>query len=50
MNLLKGNDGRSKGIAFVRFADEKSLNSALEYNGSEMMGRNIVIEKSTPKG
>eukprot|EP01015_Nassula_variabilis_P034554 TRINITY_DN8532_c0_g1_i4.p1 TRINITY_DN8532_c0_g1~~TRINITY_DN8532_c0_g1_i4.p1 ORF type:complete len:230 (+),score=81.84 TRINITY_DN8532_c0_g1_i4:72-761(+) len=41
---------RSKGIAFVRFGDEKSLNSALEYNGAEFMGRSLKIEKSTPKG
>jgi len=43
---LKGPDGRSKGIAFVRFNDEATLNNALEYNGSEHMGRYLVIEKT----
>ena len=50
VNLLKGFDGRSKGIAFVRFTSEDSLTSALEYEGSELSGRTIHVEKSTPKG
>ncbi len=47
LNLLKDRDsGRSKGIAFVRFGDEESLNSAVALSGSEHMGRQLYIEKS----
>lgn len=46
---MKGRDGKPKGIAFVRFEDEESLNKALELNGKSMLGRNIVVEKSASK-
>jgi nucleolin len=47
--LLKNNDGSSKGIAFVRFAEESAANQAVEYNGSEHMGRTLVIERTKPR-
>ena len=46
---MKNTDGRSKGVAFIRFAEEASLNTAIEYSGSEHMGRTIVVEKTKPK-
>jgi nucleolin len=49
LNLLKGPDGRSKGIAFVRFDDEKSQNNAVKLNGSDFGGRYLKVEKSTGK-
>jgi len=48
VNLLMGN-GRSKGIAFVRFADAESLQNAVNCNGELFNGRALKIEKSTPK-
>jgi nucleolin len=46
VNLLKRPDGTSKGVCFVRFTDEKSLAAAIEFSGSEHMGRTLTIEKS----
>ena len=39
-------DGRSKGIAFIKFSMKSSFNSALEYNGTEHMGRTLVVEEA----
>lgn len=50
VNLLKGPDGRSKGIAFVRYTDNNGLAKALSYSGENFGGRQIVVEKTTPKG
>jgi nucleolin len=49
VNLLKGPDGRSKGIAFVRFNDEDAQTSAVQFNGEDYSGRQIRVEKSIPK-
>lgn len=47
-------DGKSKGMAFVKFGRKSALNKALEMNGYEHMGRSLKIEeargKPTPKG
>jgi nucleolin len=47
---LKAPDGRSKGLAFVKFNDEDSLNTAIAKNNSDHMGRYLVIEKAWPRG
>jgi len=49
VNLLKGPDGRSKGIAFVRFQTEDALKAAIGFSGSDFGGRSITIEKTTPR-
>jgi nucleolin len=49
INLLRGPDGRSKGIAFVKFFDEKGLRKAIELSGSELGGRTVQVEKTVPK-
>ena len=49
VNLLKGPDGRSKGIAFVRFTTEDGLKSAVGYSGTDFGGRKITIEKTVPR-
>jgi nucleolin len=49
INLLKGPDGRSKGIAFIKFYDEKSLRKAVELSGSDLGGRTVQVEKTVPK-
>ncbi|CAD8123603.1 unnamed protein product [Paramecium sonneborni] len=49
VNLLKGPNGYSKGIAFVRFSTEDAQSAAVEYSGSEHMGRTIVVEKTKPR-
>jgi len=36
-------DGGPKGFAFVRFSSKNSFNKALGFNGTEMMGRTIVV-------
>eukprot|EP01017_Pseudomicrothorax_dubius_P037223 TRINITY_DN5429_c0_g1_i1.p1 TRINITY_DN5429_c0_g1~~TRINITY_DN5429_c0_g1_i1.p1 ORF type:complete len:341 (-),score=102.45 TRINITY_DN5429_c0_g1_i1:211-1233(-) len=49
VNLLKGPDGRSKGIAFVRFDSPSSVDGALSQNGTEFMSRTIYVEKTRPR-
>ena len=42
-------DGKSKGLAFVKFSSKASFNKALELNGTEQFGRAIVVEQSLGK-
>jgi nucleolin len=49
VNLLKGPDGRSKGIAFVRFTTEDGVKSAVGFSGSDFGGRSVTIEKTVPR-
>lgn len=50
VNLLKNDDGRSKGLAFITFETEEACNKALAASGIELMGRSVKIEKTQPKG
>jgi nucleolin len=50
VNVLKDRDGRSKGIAFVKFNNKDSLNKAIAKNGQDFGGRDIVVQAATPKG
>lgn len=50
VNLLKNEDGRSKGIAFITFETEEGCNKAVAGSGIELLGRQILIEKTKPKG
>jgi RNA recognition motif-containing protein len=46
----KMNNDKSKGFGFVEMPDEEQANNAIEaLNGSELKGRNIVVNKSRPK-
>lgn len=50
VNVLKNfQTGRSKGVAFVRFSDEASLQKALGLSGQDFEGRSIYVEKTIPK-
>ena len=43
--------GRSKGFAFVSMVNARDAEEALKkMNGMELQGRQIRIDKSTPKG
>jgi nucleolin len=50
VNLLRGPDGRPKGVAFVKFTAPENLAKALALNGNEFEGRQLTIEKTKPKG
>jgi len=50
VNLLRGHDGRPKGVAFVKFSAPEQLQKALALNGNEFEGRQLTIEKTKPKG
>jgi len=47
--LLTRDDGKSKGIAFVKFSTKKSFNQALKLDGTQHLGRNITVEPSLSK-
>jgi len=49
INILRGHDGRAKGIAFIRFSDNEGLQAAIAKNGQELDGRALKVEKATPK-
>jgi nucleolin len=49
VNLLRGPNGRSKGIAFVKFSAPEGLTKALALNGNEFESRPLTIEKTRPK-
>lgn len=46
LRLLMRPDGKSKGLAFVKYSSKASFNKALELNGSDQFGRNITVEES----
>jgi cold-inducible RNA-binding protein len=42
--------GRSKGFGFVEFENDSEAKAAIEaLNGSELQGRNIVVNEAKPK-
>ncbi|MGD9994210.1 MAG: RNA recognition motif domain-containing protein [Salinivirgaceae bacterium] len=42
--------GRSKGFGFVEMPDDSQAQSAIEnLNGSEYLGRNLVVNQARPK-
>lgn len=47
--LLLRPDGKSKGLAFVRFGKKSAFNKALELNETEQFGRNINVEEAQGK-
>ena len=42
-------DGKSKGLAFVKFGKKSSFNKALQLDNTEQFGRNINVEQSQGK-
>jgi len=49
VRLLLRDDGKSRGLAFVKFSSKASFNKALELNGTEQFGRPITVEESLGK-
>jgi nucleolin len=49
VNLLKGRGGRSKGVAFVRFNNNESLQKAIQKNNTDFGGRTLVVEAAAPR-
>ena len=49
VKLLKDYEGRSRGRAFVLFADPSEAAAALAMNGQEHMGRQLVVNYSSDK-
>lgn len=44
VTLLRHDDGRSKGVGFVRFRDTDAAKAALEKDGQELMGRPLRVQ------
>ncbi len=49
VNLQRNQDRTSRGLCFIRFDDERSMNNAIEKNGIKLMDRPIHIEKTKPR-
>jgi len=49
-NLLKNEDGRAKGIAFVTYKTEEGFKKALEYNETDYGGRTIYVSQAGEGG
>jgi nucleolin len=49
INVLKDRDGRSKGICFVKFSSKGALDKAIAKSGSDLGGRDVVVQAATPK-
>lgn len=47
--MLRKEDGKSRGIGFVKFALESSRNKALELNETQQFGRSIGVQESKGK-
>lgn len=48
VRLIKERDGKSKGFAYIEFADEDSANKSLTLNESQLGGRTIKVTISNP--
>lgn len=49
MNILKNQDGTSKGIAFIRFKTEDGFVNGLKQDGVKFMDFSLKIEKTRPR-
>lgn len=49
VKLLMRDDGKSRGLAFIKFSKRSSFNKALEFDSTEQFGRNINVEESLGK-
>lgn len=49
VKLLTRDDGKSKGIAFVKFSKKSSFNKAIALDGAEHMTRSIKVEEAQGK-
>jgi cold-inducible RNA-binding protein len=45
VSMVKGQDGRSRGFAFVTFYDEEDGRAALGCNGMECNGRELLVKE-----
>lgn len=50
VNIIKDREtGRSRGFAFVTFVNDDDLDKALEANGKDILGREIMVTHAKPK-
>lgn len=49
MSLLTQTEGRSKGVAFITYANLESVEKALEYNGTKYGKCTLVVRRSSEK-
>merc|ERR1711897_107722 len=48
--LLTDRDGRSRGMAFITFADESGYFAALKYNSTDYGGKRLVVKRAESTG
>ncbi|TPX32196.1 hypothetical protein SmJEL517_g04662 [Synchytrium microbalum] len=49
IRLLKGEDGRLKGFAYIEFGDLESLENSMNADGFEFLGRNVRMDVAESK-
>ncbi|GFP92561.1 nucleolin 1 [Phtheirospermum japonicum] len=49
VSIPKGEDGNSKGIAYIEFSDVNARNQALELNGSEFGNGSLTVDEPRPR-
>ena len=47
--IIDKDSGRSRGFGFVTYESEDSVKSALEWNGEDFSGRNLVVSVARTK-
>lgn len=50
VQVLRRSDGASKGMAYVEFGDESSVDKALERKSGPILGRTVSMARSRPPG
>ena len=48
IRIIRDNDGRSRGFAFVEFLERRAATKALYKAETEFLGRNVNVKMSTP--
>merc|ERR1712070_905593 len=50
LNFLLNDEGKPKGIAFVKYASKEGLEAALKFDGTDYGGRTLKVNKAGDKG
>jgi RNA recognition motif-containing protein len=49
LNMPMGEDGRCRGIAFVKYSNKAAMEAAIKFDGEPYGGRYLEVKRATPK-